>query len=75
MGRCIIRGVVVIQDYSSFHYWRTPFNLVYGSEAVIPTEAELETFKIQHYEQKNCNNLLRANLDLIDEVRETLAPA
>ncbi|KAK4386044.1 hypothetical protein Sango_2475000 [Sesamum angolense] len=39
-------------------------------EPVIPAEAELETFRIQHYEQKNNNNLLRANLDLIDKVRE-----
>ncbi|KAL0444527.1 UNVERIFIED_CONTAM: Ribonuclease HI [Sesamum latifolium] len=46
----------------------TPFNLVYGSEAVIPGEADLETFGIQHYEQENNDNLLRANLDLIDEV-------
>ncbi|KAL0324620.1 UNVERIFIED_CONTAM: hypothetical protein Scaly_2429100 [Sesamum calycinum] len=48
----------------------TPFKLVYGSEAVIPTEVELETFRIQHYEQDNNYNLLRANLDLIDEVPE-----
>ncbi|KAL0395398.1 UNVERIFIED_CONTAM: hypothetical protein Slati_4506000 [Sesamum latifolium] len=47
-----------------------PFNLVYGSEAVIPAEPELKTFRIQHYGQENNNNLLRANLDLIDEVRE-----
>ncbi|KAL0462747.1 UNVERIFIED_CONTAM: hypothetical protein Slati_0162300 [Sesamum latifolium] len=48
----------------------TPFNLVYESEVVIPVEAELETFRIQHYEQENNDNLLWANLDLLDEVRE-----
>ncbi|KAL0345909.1 UNVERIFIED_CONTAM: hypothetical protein Sradi_4422200 [Sesamum radiatum] len=44
--------------------------IVYGSKAIIPAEAELETLKIQHYEQENNNNLLRASLDLTDEVRE-----
>ncbi|KAL0391209.1 UNVERIFIED_CONTAM: hypothetical protein Scaly_0478000 [Sesamum calycinum] len=48
----------------------TPFSLVYGSEAIISVEAELETFRIQYYEQENNDNLLRTNLDLIDEVRE-----
>ncbi|KAL0444210.1 UNVERIFIED_CONTAM: hypothetical protein Slati_2143700 [Sesamum latifolium] len=37
---------------------------------VIPAKAELENFRIQHYEQENNDNLARADLDLIDEVRE-----
>ncbi|KAL0416133.1 UNVERIFIED_CONTAM: hypothetical protein Slati_3445200 [Sesamum latifolium] len=48
----------------------TLFNLVYGSEAVIPIEAELETFTIRHYEQESNDNLLQANMDLVKEVRE-----
>ncbi|KAL0309017.1 UNVERIFIED_CONTAM: hypothetical protein Sradi_5844000 [Sesamum radiatum] len=51
---------------------KTPFNLVHGSKVVILAKVELETFKIQHYEQKNNDNLLLANLDLIDEVREDI---
>ncbi|KAL0342572.1 UNVERIFIED_CONTAM: hypothetical protein Scaly_1919800 [Sesamum calycinum] len=48
----------------------TPFNLVYGSEAIIPAKAELETLRIQHYEKENNDNLFQTNLDLIDKVRE-----
>ncbi|KAL0416154.1 UNVERIFIED_CONTAM: hypothetical protein Slati_3447300 [Sesamum latifolium] len=48
----------------------TPFNLVYRSEAVIPAEAELETFRIHHYEQESNDNLLWPNLDRVEEVRE-----
>ncbi|KAL0402067.1 UNVERIFIED_CONTAM: hypothetical protein Slati_4236600 [Sesamum latifolium] len=33
-----------------------------------PAESELETFRT--YEQENNDNLLRANLDLIDKIRE-----
>ncbi|KAL0367042.1 UNVERIFIED_CONTAM: Ribonuclease HI [Sesamum radiatum] len=40
------------------------------AEAVIPAEAGLETFRIQHYEQENNYHLMKANLDLIEEVRE-----
>ncbi|KAL0411420.1 UNVERIFIED_CONTAM: Ribonuclease HI [Sesamum latifolium] len=48
----------------------TPFNLVYGTDGVIPAEAGLETFRVQHYEPKNNDHLMRDNLDLIEELRE-----
>ncbi|KAL0411925.1 UNVERIFIED_CONTAM: hypothetical protein Slati_3782200 [Sesamum latifolium] len=32
--------------------------------------ARVTKMKIQHYEQENNGNLLRANLDLVDEIRE-----
>ncbi|KAL0305077.1 UNVERIFIED_CONTAM: Retrovirus-related Pol polyprotein from transposon.6 [Sesamum angustifolium] len=34
------------------------------------TEAELETFRIHHYEQENNDSLSRANLDLIKKLQE-----
>ncbi|KAL0402448.1 UNVERIFIED_CONTAM: Gag-Pol polyprotein [Sesamum latifolium] len=48
----------------------TLFNLVYGADVVIPVEAGPETFRIQHYEPENNDCLMRASLDLIEEVRE-----
>ncbi|KAL0427537.1 UNVERIFIED_CONTAM: hypothetical protein Slati_2928500 [Sesamum latifolium] len=63
----------VLWSYSTtpcFTTGETPFNLAFGADAVILAEAGLITFRIQHYEQENNNNLLRANLDLIYEVRE-----
>ena len=49
----------------------TPFSLVYGSEAVLPTEAGLPTSKtlVVEHEKKNQGQLAK-NLDLIGEVRE-----
>ncbi|KAL0378896.1 UNVERIFIED_CONTAM: hypothetical protein Sradi_3195100 [Sesamum radiatum] len=70
MDRCITRSTVVIQDYPRSTTGETPFNLVYGVDAVIPTEAGLETFRIQHYEPENNDHLMRASLDLIEELRE-----
>ncbi|KAL0340229.1 UNVERIFIED_CONTAM: hypothetical protein Sradi_4539700 [Sesamum radiatum] len=70
VSRRITRSTVVIQNHPRFTTGETPFNLVYGSEAVIPAEAEMETFRIHHYEQGNNDSLLRANLDLIEKVQE-----
>ena len=43
----------------------TPFKLAYGSEAVIPAEVH----RVTMYQDKDNEEQLRVNLDLIDEVR------
>ena len=47
----------------------TPFNLAYGSEAVIPAEVHMATHRVISYHDKDNEEQLRLNLDLIDEVR------
>ena len=47
----------------------TPFNLAYGSEAVIPAEVHMANHRVMTYEDKDNEEQLRLNLDLIDEVR------
>ncbi|XP_050278239.1 uncharacterized protein LOC126719762 [Quercus robur] len=47
----------------------TPFNLAYGSEAVIPAEVHMATHRVTSYHGKDNEEQLRLNLDLIDEVR------
>ena len=47
----------------------TPFNLAYGSEAVIPAEVHMANHRVITYEDKDNEEQLRLNLDLIDEVR------
>ncbi|KAI3458805.1 hypothetical protein Pfo_015468 [Paulownia fortunei] len=48
----------------------TPFSLVYGVETVIPAEIEMKTHRIQSYDEKENNELMREALDWIDEKRE-----
>ena len=43
----------------------TPFKLAYGSEAVIPAEVH----RVTMYQDKDNEEQLRLNLDLIDEVK------
>ncbi|KAL0433568.1 UNVERIFIED_CONTAM: hypothetical protein Slati_2691100 [Sesamum latifolium] len=51
-------------------YWRNPFSLVYGTEAIIPAELGMPSHRVMNF-SKECNeNLLRENLDLIEELRE-----
>ena len=48
---------------------KTPFKLAYGSEAVIPTEVHMANHRVTMYQDKDNEEQLRLNLDLIDEVR------
>ena len=48
----------------------TPFSLVFGTEAVIPAEVGLPSYRVENYcEQENCVALLE-NLDFLEEKRE-----
>ncbi|KAL0295511.1 UNVERIFIED_CONTAM: hypothetical protein Sangu_2508200 [Sesamum angustifolium] len=49
----------------------SPFNLVYGMKAIIPTGIGEETLRIQQYETGINNIGYRVNLDLLGEVRDT----
>ena len=47
----------------------TPFKLAYGSDAVIPVEVGLTSYKVAHYNNEENVKQLRLSLDLMDEVR------
>ena len=49
----------------------TPFRLTYGSEAVIPTEIGLTSYKVDNHNERKNNEAMRLQLDLVDEVRAT----
>lgn len=46
-----------------------PFNLVYGSTAVIPAELLIESHRIRAYDENQNLGLLREILDLVGELR------
>ncbi|GKV50689.1 hypothetical protein SLEP1_g57387 [Rubroshorea leprosula] len=48
----------------------TPFSLAYGVEAVIPVEVELPSEGVGRHNGPHNEQLLRENLDLVEEVRE-----
>ena len=47
----------------------TPFRLTYGNEAVIPTEIELTSYRVDNHNEARNDETLRLRLDLRDEVR------
>ena len=47
----------------------TPFKLAYGSEAVIPAKVHMAYHMVMKYQDKDNEEQLRLNLDLIDEVK------
>ena len=48
----------------------TPFNLVFGTDAVIPVEIGINTLRVSHYDSQQNKANLRTNLDLLEEIRE-----
>ena len=46
----------------------TPFKLAYGSEAVIPAEVHMANHRVTMYQDKDNEEQLHLNLDLINEV-------
>ncbi|GKV51996.1 hypothetical protein SLEP1_g58606 [Rubroshorea leprosula] len=48
----------------------TPFSLAYGAEAVIPVEVGLPSDRSDHHDDQNNEQLLRENLDFVEEIRE-----
>nr|GEV36573.1 reverse transcriptase domain-containing protein [Tanacetum cinerariifolium] len=51
----------------------TPFSLTYGTEAVIPTEIGMPTYRTAAIDVVNNDEELRLNLDLLEERRERAA--
>ena len=47
----------------------TPFRLTYGSEAVIPTEVGLTSYRVDNHDERKNNEAIRLQLDLVDEVK------
>ncbi|XP_050277856.1 uncharacterized protein LOC126719330 [Quercus robur] len=47
----------------------TPFKLAYGSDAVIPAEVHMANHRVMIYQDKDNEEQLHLNLDLVDEVR------
>uniref|UniRef100_A0A2N9G5B1 RNA-directed DNA polymerase n=1 Tax=Fagus sylvatica TaxID=28930 RepID=A0A2N9G5B1_FAGSY len=49
----------------------TPFRMTFGTEAVVPVEIGMTTFRTALYDDQQNETQLRLNLDLIDEVQKT----
>ncbi|XP_075649737.1 uncharacterized protein LOC142620220 [Castanea sativa] len=49
----------------------TPFRLAYGSEAVIPTEVGLTSYRVENHDKNKNDEAISLHLDLVDEVKVT----
>ena len=47
----------------------TLFRLAYGSEAVIPVEVELTSYRVDCHDERKNGKAMRLELDLLDEVK------
>ena len=49
----------------------TPFRLTYKSEAIIPTEVGLTSYRVHNHDESKNDEAMCLQLDLVDEVRAT----
>ena len=49
----------------------TSFRLTYGSEAIIPVEVRLTSYRVHNHDKSRNDEAIRLQLDLVDEVRAT----
>ena len=49
----------------------TPFQLAYGTDAVIPAKVGLTSYQVENYSEDKNEEALRLQLDLVDKVRAT----
>jgi hypothetical protein len=50
----------------------TPFSLVYGSEAMLPTEVEHKSFRVQHFNEEQSDDSRVNNLIRLEELRQAM---
>ena len=50
----------------------TPFRLTYRSEAIIPAEVRLTSYRVDNHDESKNDEAMRLQLDLLDEVRATV---
>jgi hypothetical protein len=48
----------------------TPFSLVYGSEAMLPTEVECKSFQVQHFNEERSDDSGVDDLIKLEELHE-----
>ena len=49
----------------------TPFWLTYGSKAVIPVEVEFTSYRVDNYDERKNDEVMRLQLNLLDKARGT----
>ena len=49
----------------------TPFRLTYGSEAVIPAEVGITSYRVHNHDENRNDKAMGLQLDLMDELRTT----
>ena len=69
MARQVTKCSVGLQDDGGTPTGETSFKLAYGSEAIILAEVHMASHKVKRHQDKDNEEQLCLNLNLIDEVR------
>ena len=70
MGKKLPTLLWAYQTTSRTTTGETPFSLTYGFEAVVQTELELLTYRVENYNEQENDEALRGGLYLVEEKRD-----
>ena len=73
LGGRVTIGVVEHQHYPNRSTGYTPFFMVYGAEAVLPSDIRRDSPRVAAYVEANNEQARREALDLLDEKRDLAA--
>jgi hypothetical protein len=62
-------GCVESQDHPKQSHWVTPFFLVYGAEAILPTDLEYGSLRVRGYDEGANQRAREDSLDQLDEAQ------
>jgi hypothetical protein len=62
--------VWALRTTPSWAMGHTPFSLVYGSKAMLPTEVEHKSFHVQHFNEEQLDDSRIDKLTRLDELRK-----
>ena len=70
MGHGASRGALELEDDPSRATGYTPFFMVYGSEAILPTDLEYGASRVRAYDKQGAEASLEDAMDQLDEARD-----
>jgi hypothetical protein len=61
------------KDYANGSTGLTPFFLVYGAEAILPSDVQYDSPRVEAYEEEDAEKSKQLSVDLLEEERDLAA--
>jgi hypothetical protein len=73
LGRRVAIYTVESKDYTQQINRHHPFFLVYGAEAILPSDVQYDSPRVEAYEEEDAEKSRQLSVDLLEEERDLAA--